>query len=119
MPREPRDPSPETQDAPRRHGGRRPGAGAKKGNLNALKSGKRSKRLKALVTFLMISDEARELVEAFARRNQPLPAEGFRRQTRILQGPHRQRSIKAVRDHLKRQRDAISPNDQTIKSAGK
>jgi hypothetical protein len=42
-----------------------------------------------------------------------------RRQARILQGAHRERSIKAVRDHLKRERDAISPNDQTIKSEGK
>jgi hypothetical protein len=96
MPPEPRNqPPPPEADAPpaqatsnkNGHGARRPGAGAKKGNLNALKSGRRSKRLKALVTFLMISDEARELVEAFARRNQPLPAEAFAARPASSRGP--------------------------------
>jgi hypothetical protein len=40
-----RDPRPATL---RRHGGRRPGAGAPQGNLNALKTGRYSRRVKAL-----------------------------------------------------------------------
>jgi hypothetical protein len=40
-------------------GGKRPGAGAPKGNVNALKSGTRSKRVSAIMQALMHDDEAR------------------------------------------------------------
>lgn len=39
---------PQSNPRPRPRGGRRPGAGAPRGNLNALKSGRYSKRLAAL-----------------------------------------------------------------------
>src|SRR5438445_10909753 len=42
-------------------GGRRPGAGAPRGNLNALKTGERSRRVQAVIQALMLDSEARQV----------------------------------------------------------
>ena len=47
MPDSPRPATPDPRPS-RTHGGRRPGAGARRGNLNALKAGRYSKRVQAL-----------------------------------------------------------------------
>ncbi len=54
----------------RRRGGRRPGAGAPPGNLNALKHGRRSAQFAQLGALLATIPEAREALLALARRHQ-------------------------------------------------
>jgi hypothetical protein len=51
-------------------GGRRPGAGAPKGNLNALKHGRFSRYQKALIGALLQVPETREVMTALAKRQQ-------------------------------------------------
>jgi hypothetical protein len=51
-------------------GGRRPGAGAPKGNLNALKHGRFSRYQKALIEALLQVPETREVMTALAKRQQ-------------------------------------------------
>jgi len=50
------------------HGGRRPGAGAPRGNLNALKTGVRSRQLKAAIDALATHDETRRLLLAIIEK---------------------------------------------------
>ena len=54
----------------RRRGGRRPGAGAPPGNLNALKHGRRSAQFAQLGALLATLPEARQALLALARRHQ-------------------------------------------------
>jgi uncharacterized protein YjcR len=49
-------------------GGKRPGAGAPKGNLNALKTGVRSRQLKAAIDALATNDETRRLLLAIVEK---------------------------------------------------
>ena len=59
----------------RRHpnwGGRRPGAGAPKGNLNAFKHGRNSRRQAQLVEALMQVPETRDTLIALSKRNRRL-----------------------------------------------
>jgi hypothetical protein len=57
-------------------GGKRPGAGAPKGNLNALKTGSRSQQLNTVIEALLASPTIRrvmlKLVQQDVRRNQRL-----------------------------------------------
>jgi hypothetical protein len=57
-------------------GGKRPGAGAPKGNLNALKTGSRSRQLNIVIEALLASPTIRrvmlKLVQHDVRRNQRL-----------------------------------------------
>jgi len=57
-------------------GGKRPGAGAPRGNLNALKTGSRSKQLNTVIEALLASPTIRrvmlKLVQQDVRRNQRL-----------------------------------------------
>lgn len=57
-------------------GGKRPGAGAPRGNLNALKTGSRSKQLNDVIEALLASPTIRrvmlKLVQQDVRRNQRL-----------------------------------------------
>ncbi len=55
--------------APHRRGGRRPGAGAPKGNLNALKHGANSRQLQQLAIALAIVPEARQGLARLVRRH--------------------------------------------------
>jgi len=56
--------------APRsRRGGPRPGSGAPRGNLNAMKHGRSSRRQKQLLEAMLQLPEAREALIAIARRN--------------------------------------------------
>ena len=50
-------------------GGKRPGAGAPRGNLNALKSGRHSTQLRALADTLASIPEARSILISAARRH--------------------------------------------------
>ena len=52
-----------------RRGGRRPGAGASKGNLNALKHGRRSRQFAELGRIVASVPEAKNTLLAFDRRN--------------------------------------------------
>ena len=53
-----------------RRGGRRPGAGAPRGNLNALKHGRSSYRFQQLLLALAEVPEVRELLLTYHRRHQ-------------------------------------------------
>ena len=53
-------------------GGRRPGAGAPKGNLNALKHGRNSRRQAQLVEALMQVPQSRDTLIALGKRNRRL-----------------------------------------------
>ncbi len=53
---------------PSRRGGRRPGAGAPKGNLNALKHGENSRQLQQLAIALSLVPDARKALNRLARR---------------------------------------------------
>ena len=67
-------PCPERRRSPN-WGGRRPGAGAPKGNLNALKHGRTSRRQTELIEALMQVPEARDTMIALAKRNRRLRKE--------------------------------------------
>jgi len=54
---------------PSRRGGRRPGAGAPKGNLNALKHGANSRQLQQLALALSLVPEARQGLARLVRRH--------------------------------------------------
>ena len=53
---------------PSRRGGRRPGAGAPKGNLNALKHGENSRQLQQLALALSLVPDARKALNRLAKR---------------------------------------------------
>ena len=78
------------------HGGKRPGAGAPKGNLNALKSGRRSRQLKMVIQALVAAPTVRRVMLQLAQQD-------IRRNPRLrdtiaalarLSDPRWQRSIK-------------------------
>ena len=80
-------------------GGRRPGAGAPKGNLNALRTGMRSKQLKAMVIALLALPHTRRVLLHFSRMEQhrlAMLADAINRYARFLQLPSRERSIKSI-----------------------
>ncbi len=62
--------APATNRPRTRRGGRRPGAGAPLGNLNALKHGRRSAQFAQLGALLATLPEAREALLGLARRHQ-------------------------------------------------
>ena len=53
---------PSTSPEPRSWGGRRPGAGAPKGNFNGLKNGRHSKRLVAIAKGIAAVPEVKEIL---------------------------------------------------------
>jgi hypothetical protein len=63
-------PDPNDNRPPSCRGGRRPGAGAPKGNLNALKHGRRSAQFAELGVLLATIPQARDALLALARRHQ-------------------------------------------------
>ncbi len=72
-PQSPKSKVPRPRSSPKgQWGGRRPGAGAPKGNLNALKHGKFSKDNARLLRLLVEIPEARDLLLIIARRNKLL-----------------------------------------------
>ena len=78
-----RDPQPPT----RPRGGRRPGAGAPKGNLNALKSGRYSKRLAALraaLTAMPLTADVLAKMTGRDRRKMEMLAHGLQSYAEIL-----------------------------------
>lgn len=80
-------------------GGRRPGAGAPKGNLNALKNGSRSKQLRAVIIALLAIPQTRHVLLHFSRmeqRQRALLQEAINDYARLLQLPSRQRTIKSI-----------------------
>ena len=82
-----------------RRGGRRPGAGAPKGNLNALKSGSRSKQLRTLIIALMAFPQTRNALLHFSRieqRRLDRLQEAINEYARLLKLPSRQRTIKSI-----------------------
>jgi len=90
------------------HGGKRPGAGAPKGNLNALKSGRRSRQLKVVIAALVAAPSVRRVMLRLAgqdiRRN-PRLRETIAALAR-LSDPRWQRSIKRAAEkaaHLQTQ----------------
>lgn len=81
--------------------------GAPPGNLNALRTGKSSKQLKALVFFLMAVPDTRNILLQLARlegrRREMLLADlqdAINWNARLLKAPSRRRSIAAVRRSL-------------------
>jgi hypothetical protein len=99
----PSDPRPATN-----RGGHRPGAGAPRGNLNALKSGARSKQLKAFVTAMMTIPQTREMLDRLSRMQQHRRdqlADTLVYYAQIVRRPPPRRSIK---ENRRRQ----TPNDR-------
>ena len=83
-------------------GGRRPGAGAPKGNLNALRTGTRSKQLKAVIIALLAIPETRRVLLHFSRmeqRRRALLQDAVNHYARLLGLPSRERTITAARRH--------------------
>ncbi len=81
--------------------------GAPRGNVNALRTGRSSKQLKALIFFLMGVPETRSILLHLARlerrRRDRLLAglqDAVNRNARLLEAPSRRRSIAAVRRSL-------------------
>ncbi len=68
MPKEPIRDNPRSSSAKRKKGGRRPGAGAPRGNLNALKHGRNSKQFAQLGLLLAANPLTRDVLLDIARR---------------------------------------------------
>jgi len=66
--RKPQDPDRAAENRARGWGGRRPGAGAPKGNLNALKHGRYSRYQSAVIEALLQVPETREVMIAISKR---------------------------------------------------
>jgi hypothetical protein len=69
-----------------RRGGKRPGAGAPKGNLNALKHGRRSRQFAELGAIIAASDTARNTLEALAHRRRTHEARAEQAAAEIIAG---------------------------------
>jgi hypothetical protein len=96
------------------HGGKRPGAGAPKGNLNALKTGRRSRQLKIVIQALVAAPTVRGVMLQLARqdiRRNPRLRETIAALAR-LSDPRWQRSIKRAA-----KRAAHLQTQQKIKNA--
>lgn len=84
---------------PRKRGGRRPGAGAPKGNLNGLRTGARSRQLKAVILALMAVPQTRRFLLHFARmeqRRRLALSQAANRYARLLLLPPRKRSVRSI-----------------------
>ena len=93
------------------HGGKRPGAGAPRGNLNALKSGRRSRQLKVVIEALVAAPTVRGLMIRLAQqdiRRNPRLRETIAALAR-LSDPRWQRSIKKAA-HLQTQQQKENGN---------
>jgi len=77
-----------TEDRPRNPnwGGKRPGAGAPKGNLNALKHGRRSKQFAEIGALIAQSDTARNALLAAAQRRYSAEAKAEETAAAIVAG---------------------------------
>ena len=80
-------------------GGRRPGAGARKGNINALKHGRRSRRLNELGAQLAASPAVRQLLLRLASREESAAREADRIAARLIDQVLA-RGLKRGRDRL-------------------
>ncbi len=106
-------------------GGRRPGAGAPKGNLNALRNGLRSKQLRLLIIALMAFPQTRDVLLHFSRleqrRRDPLQ-KAVNAYARLLYLPSRERSIKTIQTKQTRTGGPVSktikPSAQARASSG-
>jgi succinylglutamate desuccinylase len=65
-------------------GGKRPGAGAPKGNLNAFRTGKTSRQYKQLLEIISADPEAMRLVREIALGNEKLAARRRRYAMQVL-----------------------------------
>ncbi|MDO8751898.1 MAG: hypothetical protein Q7K03_12275 [Dehalococcoidia bacterium] len=63
-------------------GGKRPGAGARKGNLNALKHGRNSQQVEDFMLALLSMPRIQEILAAYYRRHQRTE----RQATKVVQG---------------------------------
>ena len=84
---------------PKKRGGRRAGAGAPKGNLNALRSGRHSKQFKAVMLTFMLVPQMRRVLFHHARLEQRRRlelAEAAKEYRRLTKLPSRRRSIKSI-----------------------
>ena len=92
-------------------GGKRPGAGAPRGNLNALKNGSRSKQLRTLIIALMAFPQTRNALLHFSRMEQrrldrlQKAVNGY---ARLLKLPSRERTIKSIQAKQTRSGDQSS-----------
>lgn len=103
MPRKNATPASRLSRPASKRGGRRPGAGAPKGNMNRLSSGLRSRQMKTFIIVNMAVPELRNVLfrlHRMSRRETALLALAINDYARLLQLPSRQRSIKSVRANL-------------------
>ncbi len=61
-----------------KRGGARPGAGAPKGNLNALKPGRYSQQLRAFLRLVVATPGAADLLKRLVRHRMGMPEQGER-----------------------------------------
>ena len=104
-------------------GGRRPGAGAPRGNLNALKNGTRSRHLRTLIIALMAFPQTRAALLHLRAKGAPTCNNAQQRRldrlqravnqyARLLRLPSRDRTIKSIQ--VKQTRSA-NHSSRTIK----
>ncbi len=102
------------EGANKKRGGRRPGAGAKPGNLNALKHGLRSRQFAELGLLLASIPEARHTLLALARRHQLKQRRAEEVATLLLSRiVERARQIQETRSNVQSpipERRSINPN---------
>jgi hypothetical protein len=107
---------PATHDPrPSSRGGRRPGAGAPRGNLNALRGGRRSKQFKAVIIALLVVPETRRVLLHFSRmeqRRRDQLADAVNNYARLLRLPSRERTIKAIRQQQIRAHAQFSQSNE-------
>ncbi len=108
-----------------RRGGRRPGAGAPRGNLNALKTGARSQQFKALIIALLAVPDTRRVLMHLSRmehRRRVLLEDAINHYARLLNLPSRERTINAVRRNqirLHAQNPEIIKQSEAVRSAAR
>ena len=90
-------------------GGKRPGAGAPRGNLNAFKHGQNSKQYRRLLQIVAADPEARDLLTQLALRRRDLQKRHHRDANRLLD-----HIANAMLDHARNEATALYERNQTI-----
>jgi hypothetical protein len=104
------DPDRTAENRARGWGGRRPGAGAPKGNLNALKHGRYSRYQRAVIEALLQVPETREIMIAISKRQRAQTGRAEQGGAALMSELVRKIGILALRgdDHLEDIQDFLA-----------
>ena len=121
MPRACPEPALNGAEGPSRRGGRRPGAGAKPGNLNALKHGRTSAQLEALAAFVARHPRLRQIFIRYNRRLRKQQRQAERGAAHLLQqllqrAAANDRTFVPILDSLRAQNHETSSKPSTPQS---